>query len=87
MLPNKEGLYVPLLQFLVGNEKDGSRIYKRLISRNWDVLSKCVNACQSFKKITKDCDCSYVRYLQFRLLHRNSLTHELLYQMKIVHSP
>ena len=35
----------------------------------------------------KDFDCTYVRYLQFRLLHRRIFINGLLYQMKIVDSP
>ena len=78
-----------------------SRIYKILISRNGDIVSKCaekwseslleemskVNLSQSFKKIDKDIDCTYVRYLQFRLMHRIIFTNELLHRMKIVDSP
>ena len=45
------------------------------------------NLSQSFKKKHKDIDCTYVRYLQFRLLHRRIFTNELLYRMKIVDSP
>ena len=97
----REGPNIPLLLSLVGNEKGCSHLYKRLISRNGDILSKCagkwseslleeiseVNLSQSFKKIDKDIDCTYVRYLQFRLLHRRIFTNELLYRMKIVDSP
>ena len=97
----REGPNIPLLLSLVGNEKGCSHIYKRLISRNGDILSKCagkwseslleeiseVNLSQSFKKIDKDIDFTYVRYLQFRLLHRRIFTNELLYRMKIVDSP
>ena len=63
------------------------------MSGNGNILSKCVekwseslleeisevNLSQSFKKIDKDFDCTYVRYLQFRLLHRGIFTDELLY--------
>ena len=62
------------------------------ISRNGDIVSKCaekwseslleeiseVKLSQSFRKIDKEIDCTYVRYLQFRLLHRRIFTNELL---------
>ena len=96
-----EGPHIPLSLSLVGNEKGCSHIYKILISRNGNILSKCaekwsdslleeiseVNLSQYFKKIDKDIDCTYVRYLQFRLLHRRIFKNELLYRMKIVDSP
>ena len=37
----REGPNIPLLLSLVGNEKGCSHIYKRLLSRNGDILSKC----------------------------------------------
>ena len=97
----REGPNIPLLLSLVGNEKGCSHIYKRIISKNGDILSKCagkwseslleeisaVKLSQSFKKKDKDIDCTYFRYLQFRLLHRRIFTNELLYCMKIVDSP
>ena len=46
-----------------------------------------VNVSKSLRKIDKDIDCTYVRYLQFRLLHRIIFTNELLYHMKIVDGP
>ena len=66
-----------------------------------DILSKCaaklvwksvrrdieVYLSQSLKKMDKDFECTHVRYLQFRLLHRRIITNELLHQMKIVNSP
>ena len=68
----REGPNIPLFTILsIGNEKGRSRIYKRLISRNGDILRKCaekwlkVNFSQSFKKIVKDIDCTYVRYLYY----------------------
>ena len=45
------------------------------------------NLSQSFKKIFKDFDCTFVRYLQFRLLHGGIITNELLYRMEIVDNP
>ena len=75
-ISKREGPNIPLLLYLVGNEKGCSRIHKRLISRNGDIFSKCaekwsesllegiseVNLSQSFKKIDKNIDCTYVRY-------------------------
>ena len=45
------------------------------------------NLSQSFKKIFKDFDCTFVRYLQFRLLHGGIVTNELLYRMEVVDIP
>ena len=50
-----------------------------------DIRSE-VSLSQSFMKIDKDFDCTYVRYLQFRLLHRRIFTNERLCRMKIVES-
>ena len=46
-----------------------------------------VNLSQSFKKRDRYVASKYIRYLQFRLLHRRIFTNELLYRMKIVDSP
>ena len=46
-----------------------------------------VDLSQSFKRIDKDFDCTYVRYLRFRLLQRIFFTNEQSYRMTIVDSP
>ena len=71
------------------------------MSWNGDILRKCaekwseslleeiseVNLSQSLKDTEKYFDCTYVRYLQFRLLHWGLFTNELCCRMKIVDSP
>ena len=87
------GPNLPLLLSLVSKEKGCSRIYERLMSRNRNILSECAEKCpeslleeipevslsQSFQKIHKDCNCTYFRYLQSRLLHRRVFINERLF--------